>query len=106
MATIQLTKRIEVTNGNIFDCIGRDNNFSPVLYFKKNDDRAKIIDALTCYFDNETKHLVLISQYMSEGEFEKVSAKIQEKAEAKAVEFLSTVTHELNGYMFSWLPKQ
>ena len=107
MNTVTITTNLEITNGNIFDCIGRDKNFSPVVYFKLGYEKEKVIQALTCYFDNHTINLSAISPFLSEMSYTDASQKIQHVCEEKANDFYNrflTAATPLNGYIFSYLP--
>ncbi len=103
-----LEKVGEITNGGVFDCIGRDKNYAPVVYFKRCmgsvDDKNRVIDALASYFDVYTPHLVRVSPFLDEAAERSASLKIQEIALKEAEVFYDSITLVLGDYKFSWLP--
>ncbi len=103
-----LEKVGEITNGGVFDCIGHDKNYAPVVYFKRRmdaEDKERVLDALMCYFDKYTPHLVRVSHFLDEAAVAAASEKIHDVARKEAEEFYNTIHTDLGGYKFAWLPK-
>lgn len=91
------------TKNQIFETIGRDENFTPVLYFKIGKRKQALAD-LTNYF-NRFHELLATGIELTDEEMKKFAEQFRQKAEQEAKEILKCCIIYQDRF-FSYLPTQ